>query len=666
LESEKEARERAEEVSTSVTSRNLALGRELAQVKLAIEVEIQARRHAEQEAAVLAQAKEGLAVANRNLLGELSRAKESESLLVQRCANLEADLERTRCELDRENRSRQAAEKQVAASNETNAELRRQLNERLEAEAGLQKLKDETERRLEQTAQALDRTGFELKRIVAERDEAHRELEALGKGNRDLSRQLLELAQASTCVQKAKSELEKQFEQTKIALAEARQTVEKERAERERIDGAFGVARQEWSRQHEENRLEIANSRRALEIEVSERKRVEACLARSRYLALEEMRAKTECLESLHGKVRSSMNRMLSVATELLEGEMTDTQRACVETLLAGAGDLAGTLNGLGGFLETRPSFGTFQNQDLNPGALAEAILDELRHVAEANDTDAVSIVYQDVPAVLRGDSGRLCEVLRHMLRHAIMVADKGEVLLHVRKEQETDAVAVIRFEVEDTGHGLSEQAQRGLEKLASEQEQVSPLSLDSSVIGLAVARHLVEMMGGQFGVSCSTPLGSVRWFTLPLTKSSTTTVPSSCAREPFSGWHVLLASHDRRKCRIMGAQLAALGVRTTVAASGVDALTLLRQEPTAGQSYAAAILAQELPEMTAVTLARIIKTDPALARTRLVLMNDAGKPISDEQLKHAGFDAQVCKPFRQSKVETCLTRLRKHGALPG
>jgi CheY-like chemotaxis protein len=108
----------------------------------------------------------------------------------------------------------------------------------------------------------------------------------------------------------------------------------------------------------------------------------------------------------------------------------------------------------------------------------------------------------------------------------------------------------------------------------------------------------------------------------------------------------------------VLSAQLAALGVRTDLAADGVDAIAALRREALVGHRYDAAIVTQQMPDMNGITLARIVKTDPALAPTCLVLMSDSGATVATDQIEQAGFDGRLCKPIRQSELEACLASL--------
>jgi signal transduction histidine kinase/CheY-like chemotaxis protein len=631
-----------------------------------LQQETRRREAVEQQDAALTQA-------NATLANELSVVSQNYASAQEQLIQLQRKLEeslgtltQTAAQLQQESQLRQAAEQRALTSAEANRDLGRQLIERLQVEADLRSLKDEAERQLQETSASLNWTTLELNKTVADRQEAQRQVETLDNTNTELSQQLLELARTDTGLRKAKGELERQLQQATETLAKATEALTKECAERERLEEAFQAARQEWCREREANRLEIASSGHALEIEVAGRQRIEADLARARYLALEEMRVKAESLDNLHGKVRAPLNSIFAVANRFLEVEITDPQRAGVESLLAGARDLADTLDELGRCLETKVGFETFVEQDLDPRDLAERLVDDLRGEAETKETDAASIVHQDVPAVLRGDPRRLREVLRHLLKHAIQVTDHGEVVLQVRRQREMNAVVLLRFEVRDTGNGLSAERRHGLASLVIEPDRVAARPLGSNEIPLAIAKLLVGMMGGEFGIDTTPAQGSVRWFTVPLAKPPTGMGSDSGARRCLNDWRVVVAGENQRRCRILSAQLTAAGARTALATSGVDAIASLRREALAGRRYDVAIINQELPDMNGLTLARLIKSDPAIAPTRLVMMSDPGAPVATDQLDIAGFEGRLRKPVRQSEVEACLASLLSGPGLPG
>jgi len=621
-----QARQRAEEVATALTSHNITLSQELAESQQT-EVTLRSR---------LAE------LADSDT--QLQRQAESEARLAEHTRSLEE----VREALEAEKTARKECEQQTAGLAATNSDLVRQLARHKEAESLLAQRCTNLEEQLKTATTHLRRAIIALTEETQCREKLEELARTLSEANAGLQHELARTQQA-----------QKQLGDSQAALqAQLSEAQSQERAQRERLAETLRAARLEWHREQEASRLDLSRYRSALEIEVAERQRAEADLARARYSALVEMRSKAESLENLQGKVRLPLNSICAVASRFLEVEITDQQRVCVESLLARARELAGSLDDLGRCLDTKTDFETFVEQDLDLYHLAETLADELRAGAEGTKTDIVSIVHQDVPALLRGDPHRLREVLGHLLKHALAVTNKGEVVLQVQKDRELDTVAVLRFEVGDSGNSLSEELKKRSANLAEAQEQATAPPLGSNEIGLAIAKHLVEMMGGEFGITGTSPQGSVRWFTIPLAKPPAGAPSGSHARICLHDRRVLVAGDNQRRSRLLSAQLGAAGVRTGLAIDGVEAIALLRQEALAGRRFDAAVISQEMPDMNGLTLARIIRTDPALAPTRLVMLNCPHSPLPADQLGQAGFDGRLSRPIRQSDLEACLASL--------
>jgi CheY-like chemotaxis protein len=261
-----------------------------------------------------------------------------------------------------------------------------------------------------------------------------------------------------------------------------------------------------------------------------------------------------------------------------------------------------------------------------------------------------------DLPTRLRGDPGRLRQILINLIGNAIKFTERGEVVVRISKKSETATRARLHFQIEDTGIGISSEAQGKLFEAFSQADGSTTRKFGGTGLGLAMARQLVTLMEGQIGVESEPGKGSTFWFTVQLQKQAGDATSPELYRRDLSDLRVLAVDGNDTNRRILSHQLGAWRIKAGSAASGQEALGKLRTAAEAGQPYHLALLDVQMPEMNGLTLARAIKDDPALAGTRLIVLTCFGKTFSPAELKAAGIEAYLVKPVKQSRLFDCMT----------
>ena len=291
-----------------------------------------------------------------------------------------------------------------------------------------------------------------------------------------------------------------------------------------------------------------------------------------------------------------------------------------------------------------------------------EGALELLAERAQAKNIELAGFVLADVPTQLRGDPGRLRQIFVNLVSNAVKFTDYGEVVVSVSNVKETETHVELRFEVRDTGIGIDPVTQPKLFHVFSQADSSTTRKYGGTGLGLAISKQLVELMGGQISFNSKPGQGSTFWFTVGFDKQPPGAKTASLKQAQVN-LHVMIVDDNQTNRQILEELLHSWGMRSCAAATAQEALEML-QEST-HDPIDSVLLDMHMPGMNGITLANVIKADPAIARTRVILLTTLGKLIDDDKLAENGVDACLVKPVKRARLYECLTGLTRGKGAP-